>query len=276
MNEQLINHEDLREEAYLYDLYVSPQWRETFNELLDAEIKLPDRGNVLDAGCGTGDFALSLALRLGPDASVIGVDPSEERLSIARAKAALKNVDHLSFRTGTLTALGLPGDEFDLVVSDASMLPVSELQAAFAELTRAARARATVALALTTRGSFDEFFSIYWEGLYELGLLEYSPGLEAMITERHTVSDVEQVARLAGLKNVRSVTSKQRFDFLDAAAFFSSPIIERYFLPGWFELLPDDGTRQRMRRTLAAIIDRERHHLDFDVSIKATIAIGQK
>jgi hypothetical protein len=31
----------------------SPQWRETFNELLDAELKLPDRGNVLDAGCGT-------------------------------------------------------------------------------------------------------------------------------------------------------------------------------------------------------------------------------
>ena len=64
--------------------------------------------------------------------------------------------------------------------------------------------------------------------------------------------------------------------FPDAAAFFSSPIIERYFLPGWFELLPDDATRQRMHRTLAAIIDRERHHIDFDVSIKATIVIGQK
>jgi hypothetical protein len=44
MNEQLISREDVREEAYLYDLYVSPQWRETFNELLDAELKLPDRG----------------------------------------------------------------------------------------------------------------------------------------------------------------------------------------------------------------------------------------
>ena len=86
MNEQLINRQDAREEAYLYDLYVSPQWRETFNELLDSELKLPDRGTVLDAGCGTGDFALSLALRLGPLASVIGVDPSEERLSIARAR----------------------------------------------------------------------------------------------------------------------------------------------------------------------------------------------
>jgi len=276
MNEQLINRQDAREEAYLYDLYVSPQWRETFNELLDAELKLPDRGTVLDAGCGTGDFALSLALRLGPLASVIGVDPSEERLSIARAKASVKNLDHLVFRTGTLTALGLPGDEFDLVTGDASMLPVSELQAAFAEMTRVAKAGATVALVLTTRGSFDEFFSIYWEGLYELGLLEYTPGLEALITERQTVSDVERMARLAGLRNVRSVTRKQRFDFLDAAAFFSAPIMNGYFLPGWLALMPDDAARLRLRRTLATIIDRERHHMDFDVSIKATIAIGQK
>jgi hypothetical protein len=48
------------------------------------------------------------------------------------------------------------------------------------------------------------------------------------------------------------------------------------FSAGWLELLPDDATRQRMRRTLAAIIDRERRHIDFDVSIKATIVIGQK
>ena len=41
---------------------------------------------VLDLGCGTGYFSSILAERVGPQGRVIGVDPDENRLKVAKSK----------------------------------------------------------------------------------------------------------------------------------------------------------------------------------------------
>ncbi len=267
---------EAKELAYLYDLVIVPQWREPFDQMVDEEIQLPEEGKFLDAGCGTGGYAVDLALRGGAKVSVLGIDSNAERLTIARGKAEVKKLDRVAFQQGTLIGLGVPDEEFDLVIGDGSMLPVSDLEEAFAELARVAKPNAQVALKLTTRGSFDEFFSFYWEALYNLNLIAYSPPLENLITERLTVSDAESLAVAAGLKQVHSNPRKERFDFADAKTFFESPLIETFFLDDWFAILPDGQTRERTRQEMIRIIDEEHNGMDFDVSIKATVVIGRK
>ncbi|MCI0390011.1 MAG: class I SAM-dependent methyltransferase [Acidobacteria bacterium] len=267
---------DAKEMAYLYDLYVAPGWGEAFDQMVDAEVELPKEGRFLDAGCGTGDYAIDLAIRGGANTEVVGVDSSSEKLLLARGKAVVKKLDRVEFREGSIESLEFADDEFDLVIGDASMLPPSEIGPALAELARVANRGALVVLKLTTRGSFDEFFSIYWESLYKLGLLDYTPQLEGLITERLTVSDAEQISIDAGLNHVRSVTRKERFDFSDGKAFFEAPMIETFFLNDWLAILPDEETRRQVREQSVKIIDEDRHKMDFDVSIKATLIIGQK
>jgi len=267
---------DAKEMAYLYDLYVAPTWREGFDQMVDDEIELPKEGKFLDAGCGVGDYAIDLAIRGGAKTEVVGIDPSSEKLILARCKAEVKKLDRVEFRQGQMRSLEFPDEEFDLVIGDASMAAPSEIGPALAELRRVAKKGATVVLKLTTRGSFDEFFSIYWESLYNLGLLDYTPQLEGLITERLTVSDAEQLAVDAGLKDVRSVTSKERFDYKDGKEFFESPLIEAFFLNDWLAILPDEETRLQVRQQVIKIIDEELPKMDFDVSIKATLIIGQK
>src|SRR5499433_2383659 len=267
---------DAKETAFLYDLYVAPGWCEAFDQMVDDEVELPKEGRLLDAECGTGGYAIDLAIRGGAKTEVVGVDLSPEKLILARGKAEVKKLDRVEFRQGSMQSLEFADGEFDLVIGDASMLPPSEIGPALAELARVAKSGATVVLKLTTRGSFDEFFSIYWESLYNLGLLDYTPQLEGLITERLTVSDAEQLAFDAGLKDVRSVTEKERFDYKDGKEFFESPLIEAFFLNDWLAILPEEETRRQVRRQLTEIIDEERHKLDFDVSIKATLIIGQK
>ena len=267
---------DLKELAYLYDLYFVPQWREAFDRMVDEEVKLPKEGKLLDAECGTGGYAVDLALRVGKDAEVVGVDANEEKLALARGKAVVKKAKQISFQQGNLQALGLAADEFDWIVADASLTPAREIGVVLNELRRVAKKGATIVLKLTTRGSFDEFFSVFWETLYELDLIEYTPQLETLITERLTVTEAEQLAAAAGLKEVRSVTQKERFDFPTGAEFLVAPLIETNFLSDWLALLPDEATRARVLQRLPEVIDRARAALDFDVSIKATLIVAQK
>jgi ubiquinone/menaquinone biosynthesis C-methylase UbiE len=300
MNETRKPNEDAKEAAYLYDLYIVPIWREAFDCIVDDEVELPKEGKFLDAGCGTGGYAIDLAIRGGSKVEVIGVDPSPERLALARGKAEIKKLDNVTFLEGSLNSLGLASDQFDLVIGDASMLPAAEVGSNFAELTRVAKKGSTVALKLATRGSFDELFSIYWEALYNLEIVQYTPQLEELITERLTVTESEELASGAGLKQVRSVTRKERFDFPDAGEFFESPLIKTVFLDGWLAMLPDEGTRRRVQEQMMIIIERDRQHTEsemppdvmpteikaiidyernkwcFDVSIKATLVLGQK
>ncbi len=171
-------------------------------------------------------------------------------------------------------ATGVPAKQFDLVVGDLTRLSSGEIRRAIEELRRAAKPAASVALLGTTRGSFDEFYSIYWEALCEEGLVEHSPMLEALVTARPTVGEIEELAREAGLRPVRSVTRKHRLDYADGATFLSSPLIANYFLPDWLALLRGKLEHARVLRALSRVIDRARDGIDFDVSIRATVVLG--
>ncbi len=270
-----------RELAYLYDLYMVPLWREAFDQMVDEEAKVPtdvlETGVFLDAECGTGSYAVDLLLRAGKKAVVVGVDASAEKLLLARGKAAIQMVaERVTFRQGTLSALGVAADAFDWIIADASLTPAAEIGAALTELHRVAKKGATVVLKLVTRGSFDEFFSVYWETLFDLDLIEYTPHLETLIAAPLTLTNVEALAAAAGWKNIRTVNRKESFPFADGATFMTSPLIETAFLNGWLAFLPAAALRARVKRHLPAVIDRARQALDFDVSIKATLLIAQK
>lgn len=273
--DKLLNGRDAKEEAFLYDLYVVPLWREPFDKIIDDEIKLPSEGRFLEVGCGTGNYAIDLSVRGGMKTEVTAIDSSSERLKIARAKAEIQKADRVTFLQSSLTDLKIDTEEFDLVIGDGSLLPVDLTGEFMAELIRVAKSGATIALKFTTRGSFDELSSIFWEALYNLELTQYTPELEALITERLTVSDVEDIAKSAGFKKLKSVSSIEHFNFKDADTFFSSPVVEP-FVSDWLNILPDETTKQKVKNQLVTIIDRDRHDGDFDVSIKATVLIGQK
>lgn len=69
-------------------------------------------GDVLDAGCGTGEHALLLA---GRGARVTGIDLSETAVRRAREKAAERGLV-ASFETGDILSMQLPQRGFDAVV----------------------------------------------------------------------------------------------------------------------------------------------------------------
>lgn len=273
-------NKDPKELAYLYDLYFVPGWREPFDEFLDEEVKLPTEGKFLDAACGTGGYAIDLATRLGDKGQVIGIDDSAERLALANGKAEIKKMENVRFAPGSLENLGGEDEDYDFVVADLSLISPAELPERLndilLELKRVARHGATVVLKLATRGSFDEFYSIYWEALYEADLLEYTPQIEDLIKERLTAEQLEDAARDAGFTQIESLTRKNHFAYESAAEFFSAPLIENAFLGHWLGILASESEEQEVRAALTRIIDRECQESDFEVSAKTTLLIAKR
>ena len=64
--------------------------------LEEIEQYLPDRGEILDLGCGFGLFAMYMALSK-PNAHVIGLDVNARRLQTAREAAAKLGIRNVSF-----------------------------------------------------------------------------------------------------------------------------------------------------------------------------------
>jgi SAM-dependent methyltransferase len=68
---------------------------------------------VLDLCSGTGEPALSAAVRVQPDGHVTGVDFAEEMLAVARDKAAQRGLTNVEFRAMDAEALDFPAGHFD-------------------------------------------------------------------------------------------------------------------------------------------------------------------
>lgn len=267
---------DAKELAFRYDLFVAPDWRDRFDALINENLKLPIEGQILDVNCGTGAHAIELAERLRDKGAVIGIDPSAERIAIARAKAQVKKLEDIRFEQGIASELPFESNKFEAVIGDASMLRAEEIEKVLAEMVRVAQPEGQVILKLATHGSFDEFFSVYWEALHETGVDDdVWSALERLINERSTLSDAETMARRSGLRRVESFISKEEFSYETGKAFLDSALISDSFLSGWLEIVPE-RSRSEVRRHIVSIIERDRHLAPFEVSIKATVIAGVK
>jgi SAM-dependent methyltransferase len=266
----------ISETAYLYDLYLVPGWCEFFDRMIEEEVRLPKEGRILDLACGSGGLAIDLALRGSEGREVVGIDIDPALVALAEGKAGIRQASRLRFLAGTLATLPLDRESFDVIIADFSLLPWRAAPCEVRDLLPLAKRDGTLVLKLATRGSFDEFFSLYWEALYDLGLTGLSPQLEALIESRLTVAEAERIAREAGWRQVHSLLRTERLEYPDAPSFFSSPVIRTAFLDSWLVILPDATTRQAVVDQLSRILDRERQGSPFDLSIKTTLLLAQK
>ena len=101
-----------------------------------------DGHRVLDVGCGTGVLARAAAARVGSSGRVVGVDPNDDMLAVARRSARAVTWD-----AGVAEHLPYADGEFDLVVSQFAMMFFTDPHAALSEMARVVVPGGSVAIA---------------------------------------------------------------------------------------------------------------------------------
>ena len=263
-----------KELAFLHDLFIATDWGERFGELIDQHLTLPKEGRVLYLAVGTGSHAIALRDRSASKVEFLCLDENVECLELARVKAsAVTNLTE--FRHAKLDALDLPDNTYNVVIGNASLIPQQRVKKIFAEMVRVAAPDAQVVLALPSASSFGEFFSIHWEAMHNLELMDLEADVEGLILELPTVSDIEEIARDEGLDDVESWTNIEEFDFDSGELFLDSPLVAEFLMKNWLASVPEES-REKLKKELSRLIDEDRHEGKFSLSVKATLVAGRK
>jgi demethylmenaquinone methyltransferase/2-methoxy-6-polyprenyl-1,4-benzoquinol methylase len=138
------------------------QWRRRAVDL--AEVGPGDR--VLDVATGTGDLALELARRVGPDGAVVASDFSEEMLARARAKQPDEGAAPVTFEWGNALELPYADGEFAAATVGFGARNFSDLDRGLREMTRVVRPGGhVVVLEITTptRPPLSTFYRLWFD-----------------------------------------------------------------------------------------------------------------
>jgi demethylmenaquinone methyltransferase/2-methoxy-6-polyprenyl-1,4-benzoquinol methylase len=122
-------------------------------------------GRVLDVATGTGDLAVELRRRVGPEGQVVGTDFSEEMLARARQKAAAGGLD-IAFEWGNALELPYASDRFDAATVGFGARNFSDLDRGLAEMTRVVRPGGrVVVLEITTptKPPLSTFYRLWFD-----------------------------------------------------------------------------------------------------------------
>jgi demethylmenaquinone methyltransferase / 2-methoxy-6-polyprenyl-1,4-benzoquinol methylase len=157
---------------------------------------------VLDACCGTGDFAIAAARAGG---RVTGLDFSEEMLARARRKAP--GIDWLQ---GDLLELPFPDERFDAATVGFGVRNVQDLQRALSELRRVLRPGGGLAILEITQpqGLLAPFYRVWFDkGVPVIGKL--LPGgaaytyLPASVRRFPGPAELAKLMQASGFREVR-------------------------------------------------------------------------
>ena len=113
---------------------------------------------VLDLATGTGEPAISLAQRVGPEGHVSGVDLSADLLPIAAKRAQQRGLANLSFHQGDAHALPFPGNSFDLATCRFGVMFFADVDKALGVLGRVLRPGARACFV-----AWGPFEQPYWQ-----------------------------------------------------------------------------------------------------------------
>jgi len=133
------------------------RWR----ELAADAAGLAPGGRVLDCCSGTGDLALALARRVGPQGEVVALDFSERMLARAREKLARAPAPTRVVAADAL-ALPFPDGHFDAATVAFGVRNLADLDAGIGELVRVVRPGGRVViLEITTPARLRRFYGLW-------------------------------------------------------------------------------------------------------------------
>jgi ubiquinone/menaquinone biosynthesis C-methylase UbiE len=158
-----MHDEVTRSPAELYDAYFAPALSEPWGRVVAYAAEIGTGQRVLDVACGTGVLARAAAERAGPEGKVVGIDPNEDMLTVARRRSP-----GIEWRSGRAESLPFPDASFEAVVSQFGYMFFEDKRAALEEMMRVLRPGGRLAVAVCDALDHSPGYAVFTELLHRL------------------------------------------------------------------------------------------------------------
>lgn len=133
-------------------------WRKDVMKRMQVE----EGAMALDVCCGTGDWAISLAEEIGTSGEIIGLDFSENMLSVAKQKKEEHNIKQLQFIHGNAMEMPFKDNTFDYVTIGFGLRNVPDYLTVLQEMYRVVKPGGKVVCLETSQPELIGFRQLYY------------------------------------------------------------------------------------------------------------------
>ncbi len=265
--------------ARIYDEEIAPVWGTRFGKMLLRNLRVPERGQVLDVSCGTGWPTIEILRRMTDGSRLIAIDASSAMLDVARRKVAdlgPLGKKGVFFRTeSAVPKLSFTDDVYDLVVCNLGLDEMPSLDTALRDFTRVAKRGGEVRCTLPLAGTFQEFHDLYREVLIKHDKHEALERLEKHIARYPAIEQLEKAIKSSNLDGHVEIEEFTLL-FKSSREFFFAPVIEYGPLAEWKEIAGNGQEMQDVFWYIKEAIDAYFDGRPFQVTVKAGCIIGTK
>jgi len=183
-------------DAEAYERFMGRWSRLVAPQLLDFT-DVPDQGQLLDVGSGTGALAFALAERK-PHVQVRGIDPSDEYVAYANSRNPFP--DRVSFGAGDAQQLRFADASFDACLSLLVFNFIPDSRKALREVRRVTKPGGPVSAAVWDYGDGMRMLRAFWDGAVSID------AKAEKLDEKHMplcrAGELSELWRQGGLENV--------------------------------------------------------------------------
>ena len=187
-------------EVAVFETFVVPRYLSMFG-VVALEMVVPcGRPLMAHVGCPHPAFPTRSSASSSPGARVIGFDPSEAALELARTKSALIRDVSFDYRQASDLPLPIGDASFSHAIVVHPLAAPSQRPQLFAELRRLLAPGGQALIAMPLRGSFQELADLLREYALKTEASDLAKSLEANIVTRPTIETFCESLEDAGVR----------------------------------------------------------------------------
>lgn len=234
-----------------------PLWSAPFGLKLLDFVNYKPNFCALDIGFGTGFPLIELAMRLGSDSTIYGIDPWEKAVERTKKKLDGYGIENVKLIKGVAESIPLPDNSIDLIVSNNGINNVSDINQTLKECSRVMKPNGQFVLTMNLDKTMFEFYQLFEQVLVEMDLTIYIKSIHEHIKQKRRPLD-EIICLLKQNDFIVKELELDQFNyrFANGSAMFNHYFIRLAFLEAWIKLIPD--------QMVEAVFKRIENHLNIE------------
>jgi arsenite methyltransferase len=200
---------------------------------------------ALDIGFGTGFPLTELALRLGENSIVYGIDPWTDAIERVKKKIEFYRIRNIKIFQGYAESIPLEHDSIDLITSNNGINNVKDISQVISECSRIMKTGGQFIQTMNLDKSMFEFYDELEKTLGDLKMNDEIALMHQHIREKRPPLD--EIVMLLGTNDfmVRDIIQDQfSYRFSDGTTMLNHYFIRLAFMDSWMKILPNDKQDQ--------------------------------